>query len=147
MREVDVKVKLKEGAKLPLYATDGAVGADLYAYLESPITLNPGERYAVPTGVFIELPPGYEAQIRPRSGLAAKFGITLLNAPGTIDWDYRGEIKVILINLGKEPFTIEPFMRIAQMVIAPVVRASFTVVDELDETKRGEGGFGHSGIH
>ncbi len=147
MREIDVKVKLKKGAKLPLYATDGAVGADLYAYLKTPITLEPGERYAVPTGVFIELPPGYEAQIRPRSGLAAKHGITLLNAPGTIDWDYRGEIKVILLNLGKEPFTIEPFMRIAQMVIAPVVRARFTVVDDLGETKRGEGGFGHSGIH
>lgn len=145
MQRIEVKVKLKPGAKLPFYATDGSVGADLYAYLEEPLELKPMERYMVPTGVSIELPPGYEAQIRPRSGLAAKYGITTLNSPGTIDWDYRGEIKVILINLGNESFTIEHGMRIAQMIVAPVVIAEFTVVDSLSDTRRGEGGFGHSG--
>ncbi len=147
MKEVEVKVKLKPGAKLPFYATEGSVGADLHAYIDAPIELKPMERYMVPTGIFIELPPGYEAQIRPRSGLAAKHGITTLNTPGTIDWDYRGEIKVILINLGQENFVIEPGMRIAQMVIAPVTRGVFVVADKLSDTHRGEGGFGHSGTH
>ena len=145
MDVVKVKIKLKPGAKIPFYATNGSVGADLYAYLQEPVVIPPLGRYMVPTGVFIELPVGYEAQIRPRSGLAAKHGLTLLNAPGTIDWDYRGEIKVILINLGDKPFSVEPNMRIAQMVINKVSRAEFVVVKELSSTIRGEGGFGHSG--
>ena len=114
--------------------------------MDTPVTLKPNERTLAPTGIAIALPEGYEAQIRPRSGLAAKNGVTVLNSPGTIDADYRGEIKVILINLGTEPFTIERGMRIAQMVVAPYTRALCRVVDKLDETERGSGGFGSTGI-
>jgi dUTP pyrophosphatase len=136
-----------EGLALPAYETADAAGMDLRAAVpdDQPITLKPGERAMAPTGLTIALPPGHEAQVRPRSGLAAKHGITCLNTPGTIDADYRGEVKVILINLGQEPFVIRRGERIAQMVVAPVTRAELDVVTELDETKRGAGGFGSTG--
>jgi dUTP pyrophosphatase len=136
-----------QGLALPAYETADAAGMDLRAAVEegAPLTLAPGARAMAPTGLTIALPPGYEAQVRPRSGLAAKHGITCLNSPGTIDADYRGEVKVILINLGQEPFVIKRGERIAQMVIAPVTRAELKVVSELDETKRGAGGFGSTG--
>lgn len=131
---------------LPAYETDHAAGMDLRAAVTEAVVLAPGERALVPTGLRIALPAGTEAQVRPRSGLAAKHGISLPNTPGTIDADYRGEIKVILINLGDAPFTIARGDRIAQMVIAPVLRAEWAVVETLDETVRGEGGFGHTGV-
>lgn len=134
-----------EGLEDPAYQTGGASGMDLYAALEQDVILNPGERALIPTGLSVSLPEGFEAQIRPRSGLALNHGIGLLNAPGTIDSDYRGEIKVILINLGSEPFTVTRGLRIAQMIISTYVRASFKVVDELDVTVRNAGGFGHTG--
>lgn len=130
---------------LPAYATLLSAGMDLRANLPSPIVLQPGERTIVPTGLFIALPPGFEAQVRPRSGLAAKHGITVLNAPGTVDADYRGEIGVILINLGQEPFVVENGERIAQLVVARHETVEWTLVDSLDTTDRGNGGFGHSG--
>jgi dUTP pyrophosphatase len=142
---VDVQVSLSENARLPLYATDDSAGADLFAALEEMIVLRPLSRALIPTGIRIALPPGYEAQVRPRSGLALRYGITCLNAPGTIDSDYRGEIKVLLINLGDQPFTIENGDRIAQLVIAPIARARFCVAERLDETSRGTGGFGSTG--
>jgi dUTP pyrophosphatase len=136
-----------EGLPLPAYETALAAGMDLRAAVDeaAPLTLAPGARAAVPTGLAMALPAGFEAQVRPRSGLALKAGITCLNTPGTIDADYRGELKVILVNLGSEPFVIRRGERIAQMVIAPVVQASWTEVDSLDETARGEGGFGSTG--
>lgn len=134
-----------KGLNLPKYATDHAAGVDLEAAVEQPLILKPGERALVPTGLAIALPEGYEAQVRPRSGLAAKNGVTVLNSPGTIDADYRGEVKVILINHGMESFTIERGMRIAQMVIASYARVSWKTVDTLDETVRGSGGFGSTG--
>ena len=134
-----------EGLALPAYATTHSAGMDLVAAIADPITLKPGERKLVPTGLSIALPDGYEAQVRPRSGLALKNGITVANAPGTIDADYRGEVGVILINLGQEPFTIERGMRIAQMVIAPYTRATFLEVAELPSSERGAGGFGSTG--
>jgi dUTP pyrophosphatase len=130
---------------LPSYQTDGSAGVDLYAAVKEPITLQPGERALIPTGIRIALPPGYEAQVRPRSGLAIRHGISMVNAPGTIDSDYRGEVQVILINLGQEPFTIRRGERIAQMVIAPVMRVEWEVVEKLPPTARGDGGFGHTG--
>lgn len=133
------------GLPLPQYETDLAAGMDLRAALTDPVTLLPGKRALVPTGLRIALPPGYEAQVRPRSGLALKHGVTLVNAPGTIDADYRGEIKVILINHGEEPFAIQRGERIAQLVIAPVTRATLRPVPHLDDTPRGAGGFGHTG--
>lgn len=142
----DVKVRvLGEEKYLPVYQTDLAAGADLFAAIEEPLELAPLERALIPTGIRIELPPGYEAQIRPRSGLAAREGVTLLNAPGTIDADYRGEIKAILVNLSNEQVTLTPGMRIAQMVVAPVSRAAFERVEALAESVRGEGGFGSTG--
>lgn len=140
-----VKIINKSTNPLPEYATPHAAGMDLRANLDQPLVLNPGERMLVPTGLFIELPEGHEAQIRPRSGLAIKHGITCLNTPGTIDADYRGEIKVILINLGQEPFTINHGERICQMVIAQYTKVSFQAVDVLADSQRGEGGFGHTG--
>ncbi|MBU9888853.1 MAG: dUTP diphosphatase [Candidatus Omnitrophica bacterium] len=134
-----------EGLPLPRYMTEGASGVDLLAACEAPVLIQPGDRALVPTGIVISLPQGTEAQIRPRSGLAMKHGITLLNTPGTIDADYRGEIQVIMINCGKEPFTVARGMRIAQMVFAPVVKAMLDAVDTLDDTCRGAGGFGHTG--
>lgn len=130
---------------LPQYATQQSAGLDLRANLDAPITLQPMERRLVPTGLRIALPQGYEAQVRPRSGLALKHGITLLNTPGTIDADYRGEIGIILVNLSAEPFTIADGDRIAQLVIARYEQAEWTEVSTLDTTERGEGGFGHSG--
>ncbi len=135
------------GLALPAYETADAAGMDLRAAVsdDQPMTLKPGERAMVPTGLTIALPAGHEAQVRPRSGLAAKHGVTCLNTPGTIDADYRGEVKVILINLGQQPFVIRRGERIAQMVIAPVTRAELSVVATLDETQRGAGGFGSTG--
>ncbi|MFP4313206.1 MAG: dUTP diphosphatase [Alphaproteobacteria bacterium] len=133
------------GLKLPTYATEQSAGMDLSAALEEAIELGAGERALVPTGLAIALPRGFEAQIRPRSGLAIKHGVTVLNTPGTIDADYRGEIKVVLINHGKEPFIIERGMRIAQMVVERFETVSWNVVKNLDDTERGEGGFGSTG--
>jgi dUTP pyrophosphatase len=135
-----------EGLGLPKYATDLSAGQDLEAAIEAPITLKPGERQLIPTGLAIALPEAYEAQIRPRSGLAFKNGVTVLNSPGTIDADYRGEVKVILANLGAEPFTVERGMRIAQMVVAKYRRVEWQVVEQLEETARGAGGFGSTGV-
>ncbi|MDX5366625.1 MAG: dUTP diphosphatase [Alphaproteobacteria bacterium] len=136
-----------QGLPLPRYETSGAAGMDLIAALGEgeAMVLQPGERALVPTGLAIALPAGFEAQVRPRSGLAAKNGVTVLNSPGTIDCDYRGEVKVILLNHGREPFTIERGTRIAQMVVAPVTQAMFREVESLDETARGAGGFGSTG--
>jgi len=139
-------VIVKKGAKLPLYASQGAAGGDVFAHLEENMTLLPGKMVVVPTGLHFAIPEGYEIQVRPRSGLAFKNQITVLNSPGTIDSDYRGELKVLLINLGDEPFVIEPNMRIAQIVLAPVVAAEFVVTEELSETVRGGMGFGHTGL-
>ena len=130
---------------LPAYETEQSAGMDLAAAIDAPTILAPGARDMIPTGLAIALPPGYEAQIRPRSGLAAKNGVTVLNTPGTVDADYRGEVRVILINLGNEDFVIERGMRIAQMVIAPVTQGLFTEVDVLSDTARGAGGFGSTG--
>ena len=144
--DVPVPVKLLPhfaGLELPRYATDGAAGMDVLAAED--VTLAPGARWPVATGLAVAIPPGYEIQVRPRSGLALKHGISVPNAPGTIDSDYRGELKVILVNLGEEPFDVRRGDRIAQLVLAPVVRASWLTVDELDETTRGEGGFGSTG--
>ena len=133
------------GLNLPTYATEQSAGMDLTAALEEAVELAPGDRALIPTGISIALPPGYEAQIRPRSGLAIKNGVTVLNTPGTVDADYRGEIKVVLINHGQEDFTVERGMRIAQMVIARHTNVKWKVVKELDETQRGAGGFGSTG--
>jgi dUTP pyrophosphatase len=149
MNGVRVAVRrLPHGAHLPLpeYATEHSAGVDLMAAIETPMALAPGARALVPTGIAIALPDGYEAQVRPRSGLAIKHGITLPNAPGTIDADYRGEIQVIVANIGTEAFTIEPGMRIAQMVVAPVSRVAWESVDALPESGRGAGGFGSTGL-
>ena len=140
-----VEIVNKSGQPLPAYATELSAGMDLRADLETPVTLGPLERALVPTGLFIALPAGYEAQVRPRSGLAAKHGITVLNTPGTIDADYRGEIKVILVNLSNTPFEIVPGERIAQMVVARHERVEWDEVEVLDETARGAGGFGSTG--
>jgi dUTP pyrophosphatase len=137
-----------ELARVPAYATAGAAGMDVCAALEKPLILAPGERAAVPTGIAIALPPGHEGQLRPRSGLARKHGIGMVNAPGTIDEDYRGEVHVLLVNLGREPYRIEPGDRIAQLVVAPITRVRVAVVDAagaLGSTDRGEGGFGSTG--
>jgi len=143
----EVKVVLKKGARLPVYSSSQAAGADICACLvDGSITIEPHKWLAVPTGVSIELPVGYEAQVRPRSGLAAKFGITVLNAPGTIDSDYRGEIKVILINHSDTPFVINHADRIAQLIIAKHETASFIEDKSLSTTQRGDGGFGSTGI-
>jgi dUTP pyrophosphatase len=142
-----VKVINKSNNKLPEYATPMSAGFDLRANLEGPITLKAGDRMLVGTGLYIALAPGYEAQVRPRSGLAIKKGITVLNAPGTVDADYRGEVGVILYNASKEDFVIEPGERIAQMVIAKYKQIVWEEVEELDETERGTGGYGHSGTN
>lgn len=146
MENVDIKIINKSSNPLPQYASEGSAGLDLRAFIAEDIELKPLQRTAVPTGLFIELPLGFEAQIRPRSGLALKSGITVLNTPGTIDSDYRGEIKVILANLSDSPFVIHNGDRICQMVIARHAYAHFTEVSDLSVTERGEGGFGHSGI-
>ncbi len=130
---------------IPEYKTAGAAGADVCALVDSSVELNPGDKALIGTGLFFAIPDGYEIQVRPRSGLAAKNGVTVLNSPGTIDSDYRGELKVILINHGKEKFTVNKGDRIAQIVAAPVTRAAFSVVESLDQTERGSGGFGSTG--
>ncbi|MCB1081989.1 MAG: dUTP diphosphatase [Chlamydiia bacterium] len=143
----DVPTQLEEGAELPSYGSSEAAGADVRAFITEDVILAPGESRLIPTGLRFAIPQGYEIQVRPRSGLALKHGITVLNTPGTIDSDYRGEVGVILINHGKNAFTITPNMRIAQLVFAPVVQASYKEERCLSATKRGEGGFGHTGTH
>ncbi len=143
--KVNIKCTAEEGAVLPVYKTEGAAGADICAYLTESLVLKKGESAMIPTGLRFEIPLGYEVQVRPRSGLAAKNGVTVLNTPGTIDSDYRGEVKVILINLGKEDFTINNGDRIAQIIASPVIQADFTLTQTLSETERGEGGFGSTG--
>ena len=149
METVEIRFKRLKGCRdipLPKYETVGSSGMDLRASISGPILLNPGEIKLIPTGLIVSIPPGYEGQVRPRSGLALKHGIGLVNAPGTIDSDYRGEIRIIMINWGKSQFIIRRGDRIAQMVICRVARADIKLVDNLDSTVRGAGGFGHSGI-
>ena len=143
---IKIQVVNRGHQQLPAYATPQSAGMDLRANLDAPITLHPMERRLIPTGLHIALPEGYEAQVRPRSGLALKHGLTVLNTPGTIDADYRGEIGVVLINLSQEDFVINDGERIAQMVIAHHEQGDFVVVEELDETERGTGGYGHTGV-
>lgn len=142
---MNVKIVNQSKHALPAYATKLSAGMDIRANISEPIILKPFQRVLVPTGLFIQLPEGYEAQIRPRSGLAIKHGITVLNTPGTIDADYRGEIRVILINLSDEPFVINDGERVCQMVIAPYMQVTWSETDRLDDSERGEGGFGHTG--
>lgn len=146
MNNVEIKCTASEGAVLPCYKTKGAAGADVCALLESDVVLKPGERSLLPTGLFFEIPEGYEIQVRPRSGLAFKNGVTVLNTPGTIDSDYRGELKVLLVNLGDQDFTVKNGDRIAQIIVAPVTVGNFVQVSSLSETERGEGGFGSTGV-
>jgi dUTP pyrophosphatase len=145
---MDMKVRIINGSHHPLpeYLTPQAAGVDLRANLDTPVTLQPLQRMLIPTGLRISLPQGYEAQVRPRSGLALKKGITVFNSPGTVDADYRGEVGVILINMSNEPFVVEKGERIAQMVIARHEQAELVYVDTLDETERGDGGYGHTGV-
>jgi dUTP pyrophosphatase len=143
--KMEIKIVNRSRHSLPDYATIHSAGMDLRANLENPVVLKPLERSLIPTGIYIQLPNGYEAQIRPRSGLVIKHGISIVNAPGTIDADYRGEIKVILANLSNEDFTINDGERICQMIVAKHERVEWVEVDELDETERGDGGFGHTG--
>ena len=146
---VKIQVSRRAGTEklpLPAYQSAHASGMDLLAAVEAPMVIEPGKRAVVPTGLYVAVPPGFEAQVRARSGLCLKKGICVLNGPGTVDADYRGEVGVILANLGDEPFTVEPGMRIAQLVIAPVVRAEWLEVEKLPDTERGAGGFGSSGI-
>ena len=143
---VKIKCVAKEGAVLPVYKTSGAAGADVCALLENEVTVVPGQTVMIPTGLFFEIPEGYEIQVRPRSGLAFKNSVTVINTPGTIDSDYRGELNVLLINHGKENFTVSSGDRIAQIVVAPVTRGEFVVSSSLSETERGSGGFGSTGV-
>ena len=152
MKALGVKVKVKRvrgdrdrEIPLPRYMTQRSSGMDLYAAIDKEVTLGPGERKLIPTGISISIPKGYEGQVRPRSGIALRNGVTLVNTPGTIDADYRGEVGVLLINFGREPFTVRRGDRIAQLVIAPVFQATIELVDELDDTLRSAGGFGHTG--
>ena len=146
LEKMKIKVVNRGRQPLPAYATEQSAGMDLRANIDGPIVLHPLERRLIPTGLHIALPEGYEAQVRPRSGLALKHGITVLNAPGTIDADYRGEVGVVLINLGQEDFTVNDGERIAQMVISSYEKADFIEVASLDETERGAGGYGHTGV-
>lgn len=145
MSKVKVRIINQSSNPLPEYATEGSAGMDLRANLKDPVTLRPMERLLIPTGIFIELPDDYEAQVRPRSGLAIKYGITCLNSPGTVDADYRGELKVVLINLSNEDHTILHGDRIAQMVIHKVEKVKWKEVKKISDTQRGDGGFGHTG--
>ncbi len=140
-----IRIVNKSANELPRYQTEYSAGMDLRANLQKPIVIEPGQWSMIPTGLFLEIPVGYEGQVRPRSGLAVKYGITVLNAPGTIDADYRGEVQVILINHGKEPFAINNGDRIAQLIIAPVIQIQWQEHDQLEDTHRGHGGFGHTG--
>jgi dUTP pyrophosphatase len=148
LERIELKIKKPDNYDLPLpaYETNGSSGMDIRAWNEEEIILKPGDIRLVPTGISISIPPGYEAQIRPRSGLALKYGIGMVNSPGTIDSDYRGEIGIIMINYGRDPFTVRRGDRIAQMVVARICHARVLVVDDLDSTERGGGGFGHSGV-
>ena len=145
MKKIQVKVVREEGVTLPKYETEGSAGLDVRANIKEPIVLKSLERVLIPKGLKVAIPEGYEIQVRPRSGLAIKHGITMLNSPGTVDSDYRGELKVIAVNLSNESYTIEPNERIAQLVLNKVEQIDFIEVAELDETERGEGGFGHTG--
>ncbi len=148
--QITLRIRRKEGCEdlpLPCYMSDGASGMDLHAAVCEDLTLQPGQARLVPTGLHIALPPGWEAQVRPRSGLALKNAVTVLNSPGTVDSDYRAEVGVILVNLGKEPFVVNRGMRVAQMVIARVCRPRVVEVERLDETERNLGGFGSTGLH
>ena len=145
MNTISIPCTVSEGASIPVYATSGAAGCDVRAFLSEPLVIEPFKRAMIPTGLAFAIPQGYEIQVRPRSGLAAKSGVTVLNTPGTIDSDYRGEVKVILINLSDQPFTVNNGDRIAQLVVAPVTVGTFEKVDSLDETERGSGGFGSTG--
>ena len=150
MERVIIKIKRLESSidlPLPYYETEGSSGMDIRASVREPVLMKPGEIKLIPTGILVSIPPGYEGQIRPRSGLALKHGVGLINSPGTIDSDYRGEIAIIMINWGERSFTIRRGDRIAQMIISKVQRADLVEVDDLDSTKRGDGGFGHSGIN
>jgi dUTP pyrophosphatase len=138
--------RLRPNAHLPAYQSAHAAGMDLAACLDEPLHLAPGDYRLVPCGIAVAIPEGFEGQVRPRSGLAAKHGVTVLNSPGTIDSDYRGEVKVVLVNHGRDAFRIDPGMRIAQLIIAPVTRATWAVTDTLPDTPRGTGGFGHTGL-
>ena len=144
--EVVISVLAEEGVEIPSYASDLAAGADVRAFLQQDVVIQPGANALIPTGIKVAIPEGFEIQVRPRSGLALKHQVTVLNTPGTIDADYRGEIGVILMNHGKEPFIVTPGMRIAQLVVAPVIRADFILEESLSATVRGEGGFGHTGV-
>lgn len=146
METIKVKIINRSHHPLPEYATPGSAGIDVRAFLKEPVTLGPLERALIPTGLYMQLPHGYECQIRPRSGLAIKHGISLVNTPGTVDADYRGEIGVIVINLSNEPFTINDGERICQMVIKEYTRVDWEPVDRIDETERGHGAFGHTGL-
>ncbi len=149
MRTIKVKIKKNESAKdlpLPKYATKGSSGMDIYAAIDGEVTIKPGEIKLVPAGFYLSIPPGYEAEIRPRSGLALKHGITIVNSPGTIDSDFRGLVCVILANIGKEPYIIERGDRIAQMLFKETINTELEVCEELDETERASGGFGHTGV-
>ena len=145
MKKVEVKVVREKGVELPKYETKGSAGMDVRANIKEPITLKSLERILIPTGLKVAIPEGYEIQVRPRSGLAIKHGITMLNTPGTVDSDYRGELKVIVVNLSNETYTIEPNERIGQFVLNKIEQIEFIEVEELDSTERGEGGFGHTG--
>lgn len=146
MNKIEVKMVAQKGAVVPSYKTEGAAGADVCAFLTEPVTIAPGSFAMIPTGLFFEIPQGYEIQVRPRSGLAAKNGITVLNTPGTIDSDYRGELKIILINLGASAFVVNNGERIAQIIVSPVTIADFKLTDSLSDTERGEKGFGSTGV-
>jgi len=145
MKKVEVKVVREKGVELPKYETKGSAGMDVRANIKEPITLESLERTLIPTGLKVAIPEGYEIQVRPRSGLAIKHGITMLNTPGTVDSDYRGELKVIVVNLSNEAYTIEPNERIGQFVLNKIEQIEFIEVEELESTERGEGGFGHTG--
>ncbi len=144
-KKITIPVLTNDSDFIPSYATESAAGCDARACIETPVTILPGEVAMIPSGIRVEIPDGYEIQVRPRSGFAAKHAVTVVNSPGTIDADYRGEICILLINHGKHPFVVEPKMRIAQLVVAPVVQAEFIQMDLLAQTGRGEGRFGHTG--
>ena len=146
MNTCEIKCVAKDGVAVPSYETSGAAGADVRAFLNEPVVIPVGKRAMIPTGLFFAIPEGFEIQVRPRSGIAAKNGVTVLNTPGTIDSDYRGEVKIILINLGDADFTVNNGDRIAQLIVAPVTQGIFVKTDKLDETERGAGGFGSTGV-
>lgn len=146
MKKIDLKCIVSEGAEVPVYKTEGAAGADVCAFLKEDVVIPSGRFAMIPTGLYFEIPEGYEIQVRPRSGLAAKNGITVLNTPGTIDCDYRGELRIILVNLGADDFLVKNKDRIAQIIIASVTQADFVITDNLSKTERGSSGFGSTGV-